>query len=59
MLLKLFRKQSDTRPRFEQDSSLTEELARRVSEIEFQPTKGFLKDRQVEKRSAGRKQAPT
>jgi hypothetical protein len=54
MLFKLFRKPADTRPRFEQDSSLTEELARRVSEIEFQPSKGFLKDRQVEKRSASR-----
>jgi hypothetical protein len=53
MLLKLFRKTpADVRPRFEQDSSLTEELARRVSAIEFQPSKGFLKDRQQSRRPA-------
>jgi hypothetical protein len=52
MLLKLFRKSSDSRPRFEQDSLLTEALARRVSAIEFQPKKGFLKDQQQPKRSA-------
>ena len=51
MLFKLFRKSSDVRPRFEQDSSLAEELARRVNLIEFQPTKGFLKDRWQLKRA--------
>ena len=50
MLFKLFRKSSDVRPRFEQDSSLTEALARRVNAIEFQPSKGFLKDRSQTKR---------
>jgi hypothetical protein len=57
MLSKLFRKpaSSDARPRFEQDSYLAEELARRVEAISFQPSKGFLKDRQVQKRSFGRK----
>jgi hypothetical protein len=53
MLLKLFRKtHSDIRPRIEQDPSLAEELARRVSAIEFQPSKGFLKDRRQTKRPA-------
>lgn len=57
MLSKLFRKpaSSDVRPRFEQDSYLAEALARRVDAIQFQPSKGFLKDRQVQKRSASRK----
>jgi hypothetical protein len=56
MLFKLFRKTpADVRPRFEQDSALTDELARRVSAIEFQPSKGFLKDRQQTRRPA---QAP-
>jgi hypothetical protein len=54
MLLKLFRKSSDSRPRFEQDSSLTDALARRVNAIEFQPKKGFLKDQQQPKRPAPR-----
>lgn len=52
MLFKLFRKSSDSRPRFEQDSSLAEALARRVNAIDFQPSKGFLKDRQQPKRTA-------
>lgn len=52
MLSKLFRKPTDSRPRFEQDSSLAEALARRVDAIEFQPSKGFLKDRQQPKRAA-------
>lgn len=51
MLFKLFRKPSDPRPRFEQDTSLAEELARRVNSIEFQPSKGFLKDQRQPKRS--------
>jgi hypothetical protein len=51
MLFKLFRKASEERPRFEQDSSLADALARRVSAIEFQPSKGFLKDRPVLKRA--------
>jgi hypothetical protein len=56
MFLKLFRKPADTRPRVEQDPALAEELARRVSEIQFRPSKGFLKDQQQPKRSAGRAQ---
>jgi hypothetical protein len=53
MILKLFRKTpADVRPRFEQDSSLTDELARRVSAIEFRPSKGFLKDRPQTRRPA-------
>ncbi len=52
MLFKLFRKTSDSRPRFEQDPSLAEALAQRVNSIEFQPTKGFLKDQQQPKRQA-------
>jgi hypothetical protein len=57
MFSKLFRKpaSSDSRPRFEQESYLAEALARRVDAIQFQPSKGFLKDRQVQKRSASRK----
>jgi hypothetical protein len=51
MRFKLFRKSSSSRQRFEQDSSLVEALARRVSAIEFQPSKGFLKDQQQPKRS--------
>lgn len=51
MLFKLFRKQSDSRPRFEQDASITEALQRRVNAIEFQPSKGFLKDQRQPKRS--------
>ncbi len=50
MLFKIFRKPTESRPRFEQDSSLAEALARRVEAIEFQPSKGFLKDRQQPKR---------
>ncbi len=52
LLTKLFRKPTDARPRFEQDPSLAEALARRVESIDFQPTKGFLKDRQQPKRAA-------
>jgi hypothetical protein len=51
MRFKLFRKASSSPPRFEQDSALTEALARRVGAIEFQPSKGFLKDQQQPKRS--------
>jgi hypothetical protein len=50
MPFKLFRKSSDVRPRFEQDPSLAEALARRVEAIAFQPSKGFLKDRSQPKR---------
>jgi hypothetical protein len=50
MFFKLFRKPSDPRPRIEQDSSLAEELARRINSIEFQPSKGFLKDQRQPKR---------
>ncbi|HET9446860.1 MAG TPA: hypothetical protein VFO35_11400 [Steroidobacteraceae bacterium] len=52
MLFNLFRKRPDLRPRFEQDSSLAEQLARRVSSIEFQPSKGFLKDQRQPKRTS-------
>jgi hypothetical protein len=52
MFSKLFRKQSDSRPRFEQDTSMAEALQRRVNAIEFQPSKGFLKDRKQPKRAA-------
>lgn len=52
MLFKLFRKSPDSRPRVEQDATLAEALARRVNAIEFQPSKGFLKDQQQPKRSA-------
>jgi hypothetical protein len=58
MMFKLFRKPSpaEARSRFEQDPSLAEALARRVSEIDFQPSKGFLKDRPQPKRSSGRRE---
>jgi hypothetical protein len=56
MFLKLFRKSSETRPRIEQDPVLADEHARRVSEIQFRPSKGFLKDQQQPKRSAARAQ---
>ncbi|MFL6548641.1 MAG: hypothetical protein ACJ8OJ_08080 [Povalibacter sp.] len=52
MIFKLFRKPSDNRPRVEESSVLAEELARRVSEIQFKPSKGFLKDQQQPKRSS-------
>jgi hypothetical protein len=55
MLFKLFRKPSDVRPRVERDSSLAEELARRVNSIEFQPSRGFLKDQRQPKRSTRHK----
>ncbi len=58
MLFKLFRKPPDLRPRFEQDTSLADELARRVNSIEFQPSKGFLKDQRQLKRSASPQRAP-
>jgi hypothetical protein len=56
MFLKLFRKSHEVRPRIEQDPALAEALARRVSEIQFRPSKGFLKDQQQPKRSAARAQ---
>jgi hypothetical protein len=54
MLFKLFRKQSDSRPRFEQDASIAEALQRRVDSIQFQPSKGFLKDQRQPKRGSRR-----
>ena len=54
MLFKLFRKQSDSRPRFEQDASTAEALQRRVDAIQFRPSKGFLKDQPQPKRFAKR-----
>ena len=57
MLLKLFRKSAtEIRPRIEEDLALAEEHARRVSAIEFKPSKGFLKDQQQPKRSGVRLQ---
>lgn len=50
MLFKLFRKQTESRPRFEQDASIAEALQRRVDAIAFQPSKGFLKDQRQPKR---------
>lgn len=52
MLFRLFRRQPDSRPRFEQDASMAEALQRRVDAIAFQPSKGFLKDQKQAKRSA-------
>ena len=54
MLSKLFRKQTDSRPRFEQDAATAEALQRRVDAIQFQPSKGFLKDQRQPKRVARR-----
>jgi hypothetical protein len=54
MLFKLFRKQPESRPRFEQDASVVEALQRRVEAIQFQPSKGFLKDQRQPKRSGRR-----
>jgi hypothetical protein len=54
MLFKLFRKQSESRPRFEQDASIVEALQRRVEAIQFQPSKGFLKDQHQPKRGGRR-----
>jgi hypothetical protein len=49
--IKLFRKSCETRPRITPESTLAEELARRVSAIEFRPTRGFLKDQRQPRRS--------
>ena len=54
MFSKLFRKTPEMRPRLEQDPVLAEDLARRVSAIEFRPSKGFLKDQRQQKRSIAR-----
>lgn len=54
MLFKLFRKQSESRPRFEQDAAIVEALQRRVEAIQFQPSKGFLKDQRQPKRGTRR-----
>lgn len=51
MLFRKFRKQSDPAPRFEQDASVAEELQRRIDAIQFEPSKGFLKDQRQPKRS--------
>jgi hypothetical protein len=51
MLFKLFGKQSDSRQRFEQDASTSAALQRRVNAIQFQPSRGFLKDQRQPKRS--------
>ena len=56
MFLKLFRKAPEARPHVEQDPALADNLARRVSEIQFKPSKGFLKDQRQPKRSAARAQ---
>ncbi len=54
MIFKLFRKQADSRPRFAPDTSLAEALQRRVNAIEFQPSRGFLKDQRQPKRTGTR-----
>jgi hypothetical protein len=54
MLFKLFRKSAEVRPRVELDSTLSQDIARRVSAIEFRPKKGFLKDQQQPRRSVAR-----
>jgi hypothetical protein len=51
MLFKLFRKQSDPGPPFGQETLASEALQRRVNAIEFQPSRGFLKDQKQPKRS--------
>ncbi|HEY6640848.1 hypothetical protein [Povalibacter sp.] len=51
MFFKLFSKSPVPRPRVEESSVLADDLARRVSAIEFKPSKGFLKDRPQPKRS--------
>jgi hypothetical protein len=50
MFFKLRRKPAESRPAPEQNTALAEELARRVSAIEFRPSKGFLKDQRQPKR---------
>jgi hypothetical protein len=50
MLFKLFRKLAET-PRSKEGSALADQLARRVSAIEFKPSNGFLKDQQQPKRA--------
>ena len=55
-MFKLFRKSPENRPRVEEGSELADALARRVSAIEFRPSKGFLKDQQQPKRSRLRQQ---
>jgi hypothetical protein len=50
MFFKLRSKPLESRPAPEQNSALAEELARRVSAIEFRPSKGFLKDQRQPKR---------
>jgi hypothetical protein len=52
MFPKLFRKPPEPiRPRFEQDSTLAESLVQRLNAIDFQPSRGFLKDQWQQKRS--------
>jgi hypothetical protein len=50
MLFKLFRKMSGA-PRSKEGSTLSDQLAKRVSAIEFKPSHGFLKDQQQPKRA--------
>jgi hypothetical protein len=50
MLFKLFRKVSET-PRSKEGSALADQLAKRMSAIEFKPSHGFLKDQQQPKRA--------
>jgi hypothetical protein len=56
MFFKLFSKSSEPRPRVDHNPALSDDLARRVSAIEFKPSKGFLKDRAQPKRSSIRAQ---
>ena len=52
MLMKLFRKPTLVSPPLQHDSTLAEALARRVNAIDFQPSRGFLKDQWQQKRTA-------
>jgi hypothetical protein len=49
MFFRKFRKQSDP-ARFAQDTSVVEALQRRIDAIQFEPSKGFLKDQSQPKR---------
>lgn len=53
MLFRMFRKPSNSGARFEQDASLAEALQRRIETIQFEPTKGFLKDQWQPRRLLG------
>ena len=50
MFFRMFRTQYDL-ARFEQDASVVQALQRRIDAIQFEPSKGFLKDQRQSKRS--------